>query len=178
MIIGFAQRRQTVSETDGILALSFLITVDVRSMVVSEINYNVTFEALASNMGRTANVGDNLAANLFDHDALFGTLNATTGDFEDLRLLFSGSTTLNTPLTLTIVNDFNPEPEECFTIDVASPDVAGDHDIYECFDDDDNMDSFFCLHTICIEDDEGLFRRYSFGCIVKYLFLLYFQNHL
>ena len=148
MIIGFTQRRQTVSEADG------LITVDVRSMVLSEINYNVSFGAPASNMGKNASVGDNQATNILDHDALFGAFNATTGYLESFRLLINGSTVLSTPLTLTIVNDFNPEPIECFTIGIASPDVAGDH---ECFDDVDNSDSFFCLHEICIEDDDGLF---------------------
>ena len=125
---------------------------------MSEINYNVSFEAPASNMGRTANVADSRPANILDHDALFGTFNSSTGDFEDRGLLINGLRVLLNPLTITIVNDYNPEPEECFTIGIASPDVAGDRDIYECFDDDDNnMDSFFCLHEICIEDDDGLF---------------------
>ena len=170
MIIGFTQRRRIVSEADGPFRqdLSFLITVDVGSMNVSDINYIVSFEAPASNMGRTANVGDNQALYYtFDHDALFGTFNATTGDLEDLRLLPSGSTILSNPLILTIVNDFNPEPEECFTIDIASPDVAGDRNIYECFDDDDNMDSFFCLHEICIVDDDGLFSNIHLRVFLK-----------
>ena len=159
MIIGFAQRRQTVSEADRpyVQNQSFLISVDVGSMIKSEINYTVSFEATSSNMGRTARVGDNGAANILDHDALFGYFNTTTGDLEDVRLLVNGSKNLSTLLTLSIINDFNPEPIECFTIGISSPDVAGDHDIYECFDDDDNMDSFFCLHEICIEDDDGLF---------------------
>ena len=158
MIIGFTQRRQTVSEADRpfIQNQSYSITVDVRSMVVSEINYNISFEAPASNMGRTATVGDNEAANILDYDALFGYFNATTGDLEDLRLLFNGSKVPETPLTLTIINDFNTESVECFTISIASPDIAGNCEIFDCFDDDDNMDSFFCLHEICIVDDDGL----------------------
>ena len=170
MIIGFTQRRQTVSEAYGPFPQnqSFLITVDVRAMGVSEINYNILFEVPASNMGRTANVGDNTNI-LFDHDALFGNLNATTGDLEDLRLLFSGTTHLSSPLTLTIVNDINPEHMECFTIDITSPDVAGDRDIYECFDDDYNIDSFFCLHDICIEDDDGLLSDIYLHVLLKML---------
>ena len=158
MIIGFTQRKQTVSEADrpSPLQLSFDITVDVMSMIVSEIDYIVFFVAPASNVGRTANVGDTQPINILDHDALFGKFSATAGDLEDFRLLKNGSTVLNNPLTLTIVNDFNPEPIKCFTIDIASPDVTGDRDIYECFGDDDNSDSFFCLHQICINDDDGL----------------------
>ena len=156
MIIGFAQRRQTVSEADRPRRQDqlFPITVDVRSMVVSEINYNISFLAPASNLGRTATVGDNGAANIHYYDALFGYLNATT-DLEDLRLLFSGNKVPETPLTITIINDMNPEPVECFTIDIASPDIAGDRETFACFDDDAEMDSFFCLHEICIVDDDG-----------------------
>ena len=178
MIIGFVQRRQTVSEASPIVSpipvLSFPINVDVLSMIVSEINYTVTFEAPASNMGRTAKVGDYRATNLLDHDAIFGIFNATTGDLEDTHLLMNGSRTLQTMLTITIINDFNPEPEECFTIAIASPDVAEDRDIYECFDDADNMDSFFCLHDICIEDNDGLFRDISLDVLLKYIFFFYF----
>ena len=134
---------------------SFTINVEVRSMLESEKSYNVTFKAPTSIMGYA---GCNQPMNLLDYDALFGDFNATTGDF-DVRLLINGSTVLNTPLTLTIVNDFNPEPVECFTINIGSPGIAGDLDIFECFDDDDddNMDMYFCLHEICIEDDDGLF---------------------
>ena len=169
MIIGFTQRRQTVSEADRPFPQdqSFEITVNVSSMIVSEINYDVFFEAPASNIGRTANVGDNQSDDILDHDALFGSVNPITGDLEDFRPLINGSTVLSTPLTLTIINDFNPEPMECFTIDIASPDVIGDRDIYECFDDDDNMDSFFCLHEICIEDDDGLFSDIHLSVLLK-----------
>ena len=182
MVIGFVQRRQTVSEAHGntplMPALFFDITVNVTSMVESEINYNVTFEAPASNADRDADVGDNLAANLLDHDALFGILNATTGDLEDMRVLFSGSKNLSTVLSLTIINDNRFEMLECFTISIASPDVAGDRDIYECFNDDDNMDSFHCLHEICIEDDEGLFSDIYVNVLLNYIFFFSFQNHL
>ena len=161
MIIGFSQRRQTVSETSGPLELVAVLEIDVRSLIVSEINYDVTFETPISNMDRTADVGaiNPGPANIFDHDALFGTTNETVGDLEDSRKLPNGQIILSTPLAITIINDFKPECVECFTISIASPDITGDRDIYECFDDDDNMDMFFCLHEICIEEDEddGLF---------------------
>ena len=155
MIIGFTQRRQTVSEADRAHTQnqSFLISVDVRSTVYSEINYTVSFEAPASNMGRTATVGDNGAANMLDYDALFGYFNAATGDLDDQYVFVDGSTNLSDPLTLTIVNDYNPEAMECFTIGITTPDESGN--MYECFDENDDMDLFFCLHEICIEDDDG-----------------------
>ena len=170
MIIGFTQRTQTVSEANRPF-LREQITVDVRSMVVSEIDYNISFEAPASNIGRTANVGDIQAANILDYDALFGVFNPSTDDLEDFRLLNNGSRGLTIPLTLTIVNDFYPEPMECFTIYLASPDVVGDHDIYyECFDDNDNINSFFCQHQICIEDDDGLFSDIYLNMLFKTIY--------
>ena len=165
-IIGFAQRRRTISEGDRPFMQYFDITVDVRSTIPSEITYGISFETLASNMGRTANVGDNTATNIIDHDALFGNFNATSGNLEVVRLLLSGSTILSTPLTLTIVNDFNPEPLECFTISIVIPARGRGCDI-ECFDDDDNSDSFFCLHEICIQDEDGLFRDICFQFVVE-----------
>ena len=158
MTIGFTQRRQTVSEAVEPLILDqiFEITVDVRSKIVSEINYYFNFGIFAS--GRTARVGSIETANTFDHDVLFGFINPFTGDLEEARHLINGSKVLSSPLKLTIINDFNPEPLECFTIYIGSPDIPGDQSIPECFVDDDNSDSFFCEHEICIEDDDGLFR--------------------
>ena len=155
-IIGFTQRRQTVSEADRPFEVDqfFRITVDVRSMAMSEINHFIVFEVPGSNMDRTARVGPSLTDNILRHDALFGTLNVTTGNLQDTRLLPSGSTVLQTQLTLTIINDFIVESQECFTISIVSRDGQL---VYGCFDDDDNVDSFFCLHEICIEDDDGLF---------------------
>ena len=152
MTIGFTQRRQTVSEADR-QNQSFTVNVEISSMLQSETSYAVTFKAPANNMGL---VGCNQPLNLLDYDALFENFNVTTGHFDGLRLQINGSMVLSTPLTLTIANDFNPELVECFTISIASPDVAKDRDIFECFDDDDNMDMYFCLHEICIEDDDGL----------------------
>ena len=174
-IIGFAQRRRTLSEADRPFPQDqfFQITVDVRSMEVSDLNFNVTIEAPGSNVGRTANVGDVGTSNILSHDALFGILNATTGNLQDVRLLPSGSMTFISPLTLTIINDFRIEPLECFTMSIVSPDRERGRDTYECFDDDDNSDSFFCLHEICIEDDDGLFRDVCLDVLLKYVLFLY-----
>ena len=166
IFIGFALRRRTISEADRPFPYvqTFDITVDVRSMVVSERDYGVYFEAPGSNVGRTARVGAHTTNDVLSHDALFGFLNATTGKLEDARLLFRGSTVLLSPLTITIINDFNIESQECFTISIVRQRV------YECFDDDDNSDSFFCLHEICIEDDDGLFSDIHLNVLLKMFF--------
>ena len=154
MTIGFTQMRQNVSEADRPFPQDqrFSIDVDVRSEGVSEIDFNVTIEVTGSGAAKVADIRADITGN----DALFGTLNETTRELMDTRLLVNGSTVLQTPLRVTIINDMDPEPRECFQLLITSPDVEGDRDIYECFNADDNSDSFFCLHEICIEDDDGL----------------------
>ena len=154
MIIGFTQRGQNVSEADVPNVTDFQIIVNVMSFIVSEINYNVIFETPNRRGIGVPDVGD-LKSSIRGHDALFGTFNETVDDFQEIHLLSNGS--LSTSFIVKIINDFTPEPVECFTINIVSPDVAGDRDIYECYDDHDNMNMFFCLHKICIEDDDGLF---------------------
>ena len=160
MIIGFAQRRQNISEADRPFPQDqiFQLFIDVRSLRISEININVTFETRRQQGdGRIAEVEELQVMDFLDHDALFGTLNVANDDLEDNRTLFSGMTVLQNRLNVLIVNDMGAEPVECFELLITSPDVEGDRDIYECFDDIDNSDSFFCLHEICIVDDDGLF---------------------
>ena len=159
MTIGFTQREQTISEADRPFPQDqrFFLDVDVRSEGVSEIDYNVTIvnetrPMMASGVARVADI----RADITGQDALFGIINAITGDLEDTRLLVNGSTALQTPLTVTIVNDMDPEPVECFELLITSPDAAVDRERYVCFDDDDSSLSFFCLHKICIGDDDGL----------------------
>ena len=159
MIIGFSQRRQTVSEADRtfIQDQSFPISVGVMSMITSEINYNISFEAFSGNMGQKASVGDIQQKDILDYDALFGEFNHSTGNLQVTSRMFSGSTFPNSPLTVTIINDFTPEPQECFTmgIGIVIPDIVRSRDVYKCFNEEEDVDTFFCLHEICIEDDDG-----------------------
>ena len=162
MIIGFSQRRQTVSEADRPFTQdqSFIINIDVRSMIMSEINYNITFETDSNiHVSQKANVGDIQQNNTLDHDALFGEFNTVTSHLQNILDLFSGSTVPNSPLTVTIINDFTPEPQECFSISISNvvSDTVRSRDIYKCFNEEEDVDMFFCLHEICIEDDDGLF---------------------
>ena len=161
MIIGFSQRRQTVSEADRpfIKDQSFSTDVDVMGMITSELNYNITFEASSGNMGQKSSVGDTQQKNMLDYDALFGEFSHSTGNLQVTSRMVSGSTVPNSPLTVTIINDFTPEPQECFTmsIGIVIPDIVRSRDVYKCFDEEEDVDSFFCLHEICIEDDDGQF---------------------
>ena len=54
-----------------------------------------------------------------------------------------------------IRNDFRPEYEECYSIQISPIDLK---EVFMCdFVDTSSTPpmSFFCEHTICIEDDDG-----------------------
>ena len=94
-------------------------------------------------------------------DALFGI--RTPGDFlEDIRILFMGTTELvDPPLTARIRKDFVIEELECFTIEILPVEIgpgSGQDDQLQsfiCNEDEVDAVDHFCLHTICIEDDDG-----------------------
>ena len=87
----------------------------------------------------------NQASPLSNIDAIFGT--DETQESHDLSL---GRDFIG----VIIVNDFIPEEMECFTLQITPPDTL------TCNQDEDNATDYFCLHTVCIEDDDtnGLFQ--------------------
>ena len=54
-----------------------------------------------------------------------------------------------------IRNDIIPEEIECYTIRIFPVDVPGRCELFTCNEDNAGADSYFCEHTICIEDDDG-----------------------
>lgn len=154
MIIGFSQRIQTVSESDvpeG--ANSLTLTLDVHSLRLSETDYVVQFRALESSNASVEAV--NVQFQLL-FDALFGNTKSPEAPITDTRRLRSGNLRLSNTLSITIINDFvSEDPLKCLTIRILSPDVVGDRQIFTCNEDEDKQLDFFCLHTICIEDDDG-----------------------
>ena len=103
-----------------------------------------------------------------DFDALFGI--RTPGDFlEERRILFMGTTELvDPPLTARIRKDFVIEELECFTIEILPVEIgsgSGQDDQLEsfiCNEDEVDAVDHFCLHTICIEDDDGELSHHSY----------------
>ena len=155
MVIGFTQRMQSISESDGPEgANSFPLEIGVHSLRHSEIDYEVLFRVL-SNSNATVE-----AVNLqfqIQFDAQFGITDSKQDPIVDSRFLLAGSLELASPLIVSIINDFNPEDLiKCFTIRIVSPDIVGDRDIFTCNEGFDAVD-YFCLHTVCIFDDDGKF---------------------
>ena len=141
MIIGFRNRSQMVLERDT------TINVDVHSARSSELNYEVQFRHVESDS--TANVENILFPPHGRFDALFGS---QSDPLEDSLILRTGNVDLT--LQTRILNDFVPEGLECYTLQILSPDVDQERDNFVCNNEDDSTD-YFCLHTICIIDDDG-----------------------
>ena len=131
----------------------FMTPLDVRAMIISEKNFQVNFKVLEREP-RTEIEATNLI--LDPPDALFGTREDAGSDITDTRNLVLLNDILETPLVATIIDDFRPEGEEFFTIDIEIPD-SGDRDNFECTTDEEvpPPGGFFCRHTIFIVDNDG-----------------------
>ena len=176
MIIGFSQRRVTVSESDALPDEDlFQHQIDVHSMRLSEIEYEVQFRVL--NTGTADVEATNLqSSNIYD--ALFGVRDNPQEPLEDSRPLPIYNLELIDPLNAMIRDDFNAEDdEECFTIVILSPDLQNDRNIFTCNGDDVDATDFFCLYTICILDDDGQFYIYTSQRCHRCIYSTHLQNY-
>ena len=157
MVIGFSQRIVTVSEASVEQGDDqFPLIINITSERTSEQETQVLFRVQESSS--TAKVEAINQQFSTDFDAQFGTRSAEGEPIVDERLLEAGKLQLQTELRTFIRNDFRAEDQECYTISLVSPDQGpGVRQIFQCNDDADiGATDFFCLHTICIEDDDGM----------------------
>ena len=150
MFIGFTQRFQTVSESDG--EYNFPINIPVATLRTAERRHPMVFRLLS---GGTAIVEPYSGGiyNIF-FDALFGSRDgpdAFIWESYDLRRL--ADTILSR--SVDIRNDLRPEDEECFTMRIFPVDVPSRPELFSCNEDDSGATNYFCATTICIEDDDG-----------------------
>ena len=147
MVVGFAQRNQTVSE----------------AMVPSGEDYSlflIEFATLRTSERRTILrlwVKESTAtfwswSTWLHYDVQFNNF-AYYSNF-----LYEPEAELTTPrpLRASVRNDFTIEDEECFTLRVSL--YGSDRrEVVKC-NEDDNIDaeSYYCEHTVCIEDDDGM----------------------
>ena len=147
MVIGFEIRNQTVSESQAPAGMDiFHIGMNITSERRSEINYEVPLRHV-DNVGEATLEG--LQPTTLEFDALFGA-----GDpLEETQILFAGNQRLQ--ITTFIIDDFRAEDRECFSLRVVVMDAGpGVRTNFRC-NEDGAGDAFFCLHTICIIDDDG-----------------------
>ena len=152
MVIGFVERTQTVSEGEapgfGIFGLQIYVAI----LRPSEREHRIVFHLGDSS---TAIVESRESQTFQDYDALFGVrdnrFDAITEEFS----LEPGMKSVR-PLNVSIRNDFSPEADECFTIDISLVDSSGHRESFSCGD-----VGYYCSYSICITDDDGKFRSCS-----------------
>ena len=92
-----------------------------------------------------------------DFDAQFGTRESEEDPIEEIRLLNIGTQELT--IETHIINDVIPEdPLKCFEIRIMNPGISTvTGGAFTCHEDEDVPEptDFFCIHTICIQDDDG-----------------------
>ena len=167
MIIGFTTRSQTVSEGDASPGSDFnRLTIDVDTERTSERVHIIVFRHCES--AGTAIVQSNVMRRDPLFDAIFG--NQDNDPLEERFPLLPGESEIPSRVT-EVLNDFRPEDEECYTIGIFTTDVGGARELFDCNDDNDMADNFFCLHTICIINDDGRFHIACFHfCLQSCLF--------
>ena len=122
------------------------ITVHVSTNKISELNYNVYFryqDVISSA------IVEPLSSNDVEYDALFGEQLDSNEPIQELQEIRPGQN--STSIELMIFNDLIPEEEECFTLQIQAIDPS----LMSPPKCNENGDSFFCEHTICIIDDDG-----------------------
>ena len=155
MIIGFRTGMTIRNETLGIF------NIDVHSKITSEVEYTIGFRHIR--VGAVATVEtDDILDPIFDEDfdAKFGDRpnpNNAGDPLETTRILQVGRLEPWRPLTTVVFSDIRPEEDECFTISIFIIDsVTGGGSVnYDCNENENNPDDFFCEHIICILDDDG-----------------------
>ena len=144
MILGFGERRRTISEAEGINREIF-----ITSLRTSEIEYRVGTRSVIEGEPRIE-PSDDIQDPLFD--GTFGSREVNTiNNLVQLEDLNIGST-VSVPLSLFIRDDNLREEEECFELSIFPVNTETMTENFEC-----NMfgDEFLCQHEICIVDDDG-----------------------
>ena len=146
MLIGFAERIQTVSEGEAQPEEIIPITVNVSTNRISELNYTVYIQ-YQDVISRA--IVEPLSSNDSEYDVLFGERLDSNGQIQELQEIRPGQN--STSIQLLIFNDLISEKEECFTLRIQADDPSL-RSLPKC---NENGDSFFCAHIICIIDDDG-----------------------
>ena len=157
MIIGFTERRRTVSE--GIVPEGedeFTLTYPVAALRISERDHLMKFRLLEGSSTATVNTRQELGDIdvLRNNDAVFGRTREENDPIEVLLRLPLGSTTLPQDLPTFIRGDFALEDDECYTVRVFADNVPGVRQLFTC-NSEANATNYFCEHEICIIDDDG-----------------------
>ena len=144
-------------------------SIDVHSNITSEVEYTIGFHHI---QGRNPTDATVETADILDpifnsnFDARFGDHrdpNSSLNHLETTIVLEKGHLVPSGLLFTTIYPDVLLELDECYTISIFIIDTetggtfgfGGGQVNYDCNENEDNPEDFFCDHTICILDDDG-----------------------
>ena len=147
MLIGFTERVQRVSESEVQPGQFISISINISASRIPEKNHalSIRYQMIDS----VAIVEPLLNYTDIQYDALFGFRESSSLIQENIDVLPGQNPWLK--VMVMVYNDLIPEDDECFTIRIFSE--TPHRHFYICLG--DIADSFFCEHTICIEDDDS-----------------------
>ena len=167
MIIGFTSRSQTVSEGDAPPGSDFnVLTIDIATERTSERAYTILFDHSYRNIFTAI-----VESYVIQHNPLFDALFGNEDNY--IKFILQPGASEIPSLITSVRNDIRPEDDECYTISFYGRYVL--HRSYYCnYNDNDMADNYFCDHTICITNDDGIFLY----CIVslRFTYLLSFRT--
>ena len=166
MIVGFSERRSTVSE--GNAEEHFRVAIGMATLRTAEREHPMNIRLQVSSSTAIVEPIGAVVNQLFD--ATFGTRDRSNDPIEVFFILEALEDTIPSEGTF-IRDDLRPEDEECFTIRVIPVDVPGRRELFTCNKDDSGAINYFCQTEICIEDDDG---RVRVAC-ASYNLILYFR---
>ena len=145
MILGFGERRQTVSEADVTSGeKNFTLNISISSLRTSELEYIVRVLSYIKFYGEpTIEPFNDIQNPMFDGTFGFRLGYSTLLQKEVLRV----NTTVLPPLQVLIRDDVIPEEEECFELSIIQCPY--------CHICNDAGGEFLCQHEICIVDNDG-----------------------
>ena len=136
-------------------------SIDVHSRITSEVEYTIGFRHIQVGAVATVETGDFLDP-IFDtdFDATFGDRpnpNDAGDPLETSRILQVGRLEPLRPLRTVIFPDIRLEEDECYIISIfiIDTETGGGRVNYDCNENANNPEDFFCDHTICILNDDG-----------------------
>ena len=163
-MIGFTHRVQTASESlvpsgQDLVLVNIAVSVSRRA----QRDHPMVFRYEESTSTAVVEPENEISNPLFD--AVFGVRNTPDDPIGEEYILQSGEIQIP-PLRVSIRNDFRPEEDECFTINILPVDVPGHVELFSCNADSVDATDYFCKHTICITDDDSKFFEIQMSLLV------------
>ena len=162
MVIGFTERSRTVSESLAVDS-SYFLGIDIATLRVSEMGHRII---IRHNEQLSTAVVESILGQTTLSDVSFGARRLSGGPLEIFSELNPGQATLRRVFAV-IIQDFLIEPEECFTLQLHFSETPGARVPLVTCNADDSSTNFFCEHTVCIEDDDGMYFLLSHVIIIN-----------